>query len=54
MAILDGLTRSANVTAMEDSEIFIIQRSDFLELLHTHPEVASCAAARTNPKTARG
>jgi CRP/FNR family transcriptional regulator, cyclic AMP receptor protein len=40
MAILDGLTRSANVTSMEDSELFIIQRSDFLDLLHTHPEVS--------------
>ena len=40
MAILDGLTRSANVTAMEDSELFIIQRSEFLGLLHSHPEIA--------------
>jgi CRP/FNR family transcriptional regulator, cyclic AMP receptor protein len=40
MAILDGLSRSANVTAMEDSELFIIQRSEFLELLHNHPEVS--------------
>jgi CRP/FNR family cyclic AMP-dependent transcriptional regulator len=40
MAILDGLSRSANVTAMEDSELFIIQRSEFLELLHVHPEVS--------------
>jgi CRP-like cAMP-binding protein len=40
MAILDGLNRSANVTAMEDSEIFIIQRSNFLDLLHQHPEVS--------------
>ncbi len=40
MAILDGLSRSANVTAMEDSEIFIIQRSDFLDLLQAHPEVS--------------
>lgn len=40
MAILDGLTRSANVTAMEDSELFIIQRKDFLELLQFHPEVS--------------
>lgn len=39
MAILDGLTRSANVTAIEDSELFIIQRKDFLELLKMHPEV---------------
>jgi CRP-like cAMP-binding protein len=40
MAILDGLNRSANVTAIEDSEIFIIQRSDFLDLLYNHPEVS--------------
>ncbi len=40
MAILDGLTRSANVTAIEDSEIFIIQRSEFLNLLIKHPEVS--------------
>ncbi len=40
MAILDGLSRSANVTAMEDSELFIIQRNDFLALLKKHPEIA--------------
>lgn len=40
MAILDGLNRSANVTAMEEVEIFMIQRADFLDLLYTHPEVS--------------
>jgi CRP-like cAMP-binding protein len=40
MAILDGLSRSANVTAMEDSELFIIQRNDFIALLQTHPEIS--------------
>jgi CRP/FNR family transcriptional regulator, cyclic AMP receptor protein len=40
MAILDGSNRSANVTAMTDTEMFIIQRSDFLNLLQTHPEIA--------------
>ena len=40
MAILDGQSRSANVTAMEDSELFIIQRSEFLDMLHSHPEIA--------------
>lgn len=40
MAIIDGLSRSANVTAMEDSELFIIQRNDFLALLQTHPEIS--------------
>lgn len=40
MALLDGLTRSANVVALEDSKLFIIQRNDFLNLLHEHPDVS--------------
>jgi CRP-like cAMP-binding protein len=40
MAILDGMTRSATVIASEDSELFIIQRDDFLNLLKDHPEVS--------------
>jgi len=40
MAIIDGLNRSANVTATEDSELFIIERKDFLDLLYAHPEVS--------------
>jgi CRP-like cAMP-binding protein len=40
MAILDGQTRSATATAMEDSKIFLLQRNDFLDLLNTHPEVS--------------
>ncbi|HZW40538.1 MAG TPA: Crp/Fnr family transcriptional regulator [Ignavibacteriaceae bacterium] len=40
MAILDGLARSANVTAVEDTELFMIQRNDFLDLLQSKPEVA--------------
>ncbi len=40
MALLDGKTRSATVTAMEDSEIFIIQRNQFLEFLKEHPEIS--------------
>lgn len=40
MAILDGLSRSANVIAMEDSELFIIQREQFLDLLKDYPEIA--------------
>ena len=39
MAIFDGLARSANVTAIEESELFIIQRNDFLDLIKKHPEV---------------
>ncbi|MFA3783118.1 Crp/Fnr family transcriptional regulator [Melioribacteraceae bacterium 4301-Me] len=40
MAILDGLTRSATVTAIENTELFIIQRNDFLNLLKGHPEIS--------------
>ncbi|HEX2961066.1 MAG: Crp/Fnr family transcriptional regulator [Ignavibacteria bacterium] len=40
MAILDGLKRSASVIAIEDSELFIVQRNDFLNLLRIHPEVS--------------
>ena len=40
MALLDGLSRSATATAMEDSKIFLIQRNDFLELIRNYPEVS--------------
>ena len=40
MALLDGLTRSATVTSLEDSQVFIIQRNDFLDLIQQHPEVS--------------
>ncbi len=40
MALLDGLNRSANVIALEDSKLFIIQRNDFLALLHEFPDVS--------------
>ncbi len=40
MAILDGLQRSATVTAQEDTELFIISRNDFLDLLYSHPEIS--------------
>src|SRR3989339_618599 len=40
MAILDGLTRSATVTAIEESELFLIQRNDFLNLLREFPEIS--------------
>jgi CRP-like cAMP-binding protein len=40
MAILDGLNRSAGVTAIEETELFLIQRTDFLNLLQDHPEIS--------------
>ena len=40
MALLDGLARSATVTSIENSQVFIIQRNDFLDLIQQHPEVS--------------
>jgi len=40
MAIIDGLSRSAGVIANEETELFIIQRTDFLNLLQAHPEIS--------------
>jgi CRP/FNR family cyclic AMP-dependent transcriptional regulator len=40
MAILDGLTRSATVIALEESELYIMQRNQFLDLLKTYPEIS--------------
>lgn len=40
MALIDGLKRSANVVALENVELFLIQRSDFINLLNEHPEIS--------------
>ncbi|MBU1678047.1 MAG: Crp/Fnr family transcriptional regulator [Bacteroidetes bacterium] len=40
MALLDGNARSASVTALEKSDIFIIQREHFLDLLQQYPEIS--------------
>ncbi len=40
MSILDGQTRSATVIALDDSELFIIQRNDFLSLLKQNSEIS--------------
>lgn len=40
MSILDGMGRSATVTAVENSKLFILQRNEFLDLLTNHPEVS--------------
>jgi CRP/FNR family cyclic AMP-dependent transcriptional regulator len=39
MSLLDGLTRSASVVATVKSELFMIHRRDFLELLNEFPTV---------------
>ena len=40
MSLIDGVTRSATVTALETSELFIIQRNQFLEFLKENPEIS--------------
>ncbi len=40
MAILDGQTRSANAVTLEDSELLLIRRENFLQMLHKYPQVA--------------
>jgi len=40
MAIIDNQSRSASAIAMSDSELFIIQRNEFMDLLQNHPEIS--------------
>ena len=40
MSLLDGMTRSATVTAVEDTKLFMIQRTEFLDLLKKFPDVS--------------
>jgi CRP-like cAMP-binding protein len=40
MSLLDGKPRCANVVAVHDSELLVIQRQDFLRFLEQHPKVA--------------
>jgi CRP/FNR family cyclic AMP-dependent transcriptional regulator len=41
MALLDGLPRSATVTALEESEVLVISRQDFLECIRNVPQIAA-------------
>lgn len=40
MALLDGSSRSASVTSLTDSELMILRRGDFLNLLEEYPKVS--------------
>lgn len=40
MSILDGFSRSANAIALEDSDLFLIKREEFVNLLNKHPMVS--------------
>ncbi|HKJ67797.1 MAG TPA: Crp/Fnr family transcriptional regulator [bacterium] len=42
MAIFDGEARSANVVTLEDSQVFILKRADFLDLLERYPKISVC------------
>jgi CRP/FNR family cyclic AMP-dependent transcriptional regulator len=39
MSIIDGKRPSANVVAMEDSELFFISREEFMRLMKSNPEI---------------
>jgi CRP/FNR family transcriptional regulator/CRP/FNR family cyclic AMP-dependent transcriptional regulator len=41
MALLDGLPRSATVTALAESQVLIIARKDFLECIQKVPQIAT-------------
>ena len=40
MSLLDGESRSANVIALEDTEVLSLYRDDFLDVLHDYPKIA--------------
>jgi CRP/FNR family cyclic AMP-dependent transcriptional regulator len=39
IALLDGLPRSADATAITDCELMVIERRDFVPLIHEQPEI---------------
>jgi CRP-like cAMP-binding protein len=40
MAVLDGRGRSANVTALAETELLVLRRGDFLGLLEDYPQIS--------------
>ena len=40
MALLDGHPRSANVTTMQETELLMVRRADFLRLVQNTPQIA--------------
>ncbi len=39
MAIIDGQSRSANVSSLEDTELLTVRRDDFMDLLYAYPQI---------------
>ena len=46
LSAIDQLPRTANVIALEDSQIGVMSRSDYLNLIHRYPEVATASLKR--------
>lgn len=40
MSLLDGMTRSANVTTLEETDMFMLKREDFLSLIERYPQIS--------------
>ncbi|MBL7192180.1 Crp/Fnr family transcriptional regulator [bacterium] len=40
LSIIDGQTRSATVTSIEDVELLVLWRGDFLDILQKYPQIA--------------
>lgn len=40
LSLLDGKPRSANVTAIETTQVLVLQQHDFLDTIEKHPEIA--------------
>ncbi|HEB84421.1 MAG TPA: Crp/Fnr family transcriptional regulator [Bacteroidetes bacterium] len=40
LSLIDGLPRSATVTSIDDVELWVLHRGDFLELLEKYPQIS--------------
>jgi CRP/FNR family transcriptional regulator/CRP/FNR family cyclic AMP-dependent transcriptional regulator len=40
LSIIDGLTRSATVTSIEEVELLVLRRADFLDILQKYPQMS--------------
>jgi len=40
MSLLDGESRSANIIALEKTEVLTLNRGDFIDVLHNYPKIA--------------
>lgn len=40
LSLIDGLPRSATVTSIDDVELWVLHRGDFLEMLEKYPQIA--------------